>query len=63
VKWDSEPEEEDTNPSEMTVDVLFDAIEEWLRSGPLDVYEATFAADLGYPTFINIDGTEAADDK
>jgi hypothetical protein len=60
---DSEPNGEATNPSEVTVDVLFDAVEAWLSSGPLDRYEATFDANLGYPTFISIDGSEAADDE
>lgn len=60
---DSEPNGEAGNPGEMTVDVLFDAIEEWLRSGPLARYEATFDPEFGHPTFINIDGSEAADDE
>lgn len=60
---DSERNGEATNPSEVTVDVLFDAVEGWLSSGPLDRYEATFDADLGYPTFISIDDSEAADDE
>ena len=64
VGRDSEPKVEATNPSEVTVDVLFDAIEAWLSSGPLDVYEATFDAELGYPTFISIDGDdETSDDE
>ena len=60
---DSEPDGEATNPNEVTVDVLFQAIEAWLRSGPLDRYQATFDVDLGYPTFISIDGSEAIDDE
>ena len=60
---DSEPNGEATNPSEVTVDVLFEAIERWLQSGPLDRYVATFDAVLGYPTFISIDGSEGADDE
>ena len=60
---DSEPEGESASASEVTVNVLFDAVDEWLRSGPLDSYEATFDADLGYPTFLLIAGSEAADDE
>jgi hypothetical protein len=60
---DSEPSGEAANPSEVTVDVLFDAIDEWLRSGPLARYEATFDAEFGYPTYISIDGSEASDDE
>jgi hypothetical protein len=63
VGRDSEPAGEATNPSEVTVDVLFDAIEGWLRSGPLDRYEATFDDEIGHPTYISIDASEAADDE
>ena len=64
VERGSESAVEAASPNEVTVDVLLDAIEGWLRSGPLDHYEATFDADLGYPTFISIDGDhETADDE
>lgn len=53
-----------TSPDEVTVALLFNAIDEWLSSGPLDRYEATFDAELGHPTFISIDGdVETADDS
>lgn len=64
VERDSELAQNATSPSEMTVDVLFDAIYQWLNGGPLERYEAMFDAEFGYPTFISIDGdVETADDE
>lgn len=47
-----------TSPDKVTIDEVFDAIDEWLRGGPLSRYEAIFDAQFGYPIFISIDGDD-----
>ena len=64
VEGEPGPAQNPGTPSEITVDVLFDAIDQWLSGGPIDHYEVTYDLDLGYPTFIDIEGDfERSDDE
>jgi hypothetical protein len=64
VEGDPEVAQDRGTPSEITVDVLFDAIDQWLSGGPIDRYEVTYDVDLGYPTLISIEGDiETSDDE
>jgi hypothetical protein len=64
VEGEQGPAQEPDTPGEITVDVLFDAIDQWLSGGPIDRYDVTYDLDLGYPTFISIEGdVETSDDE